>query len=193
MNFAGLPLQTERLLLRAVEARDAEPFFAIYSDPRGMRYSSSPPWTTLEQAQAYVQRSLDDIAAGTALRLVLERREDSRVIGQCVFFQVSDQNRRAEIGYSLAVDCWGRGYMAEALQAFVAYGFEVLDFIRLEADIDPRNTASERALRRLGFRLEGLMRQRWIVAGEVSDTGFYGLLREDWDQMRRASSSALPV
>jgi RimJ/RimL family protein N-acetyltransferase len=180
MSFKGLPLQTERLVLRPLETRDAEALFAIYADPQGMRYSSSPPWTELEQAHAYVQRAVDDFTSGSSLRLVLERRDDGRVMGQCVFFSISTQNRRAEIGYSMAVDCWGRGYMHEALRAFVAYGFETLDFIRLEADIDPRNLPSARTLERLGFGYEGLMRNRWIVGGEVSDTGFYGLLREDW-------------
>ena len=55
-----------------------------------------------------------------------------------------------------------------------------MQLIRIEADIDPRNLASARSLERLGFAYEGLMRNRWIVAGEVSDTGFYGLLREQW-------------
>ena len=33
---------------------------------------------------------------------------------------------------------------------------------------------------RLGFQREGLLRERWIVAGEVSDTALYGLIRSDW-------------
>jgi RimJ/RimL family protein N-acetyltransferase len=72
------------------------------------------------------------------------------------------------------------GYMHEALQTLLAYAFERLHLNRLEADIDPRNTSSARSLGRLGFVQEGHLRQRWIVDGEVSDTGFYGLLRDDW-------------
>ena len=51
---------------------------------------------------------------------------------------------------------------------------------RVEADIDPRNEASARTLERLGFRREGLLRERWIVGDEVSDTALYGLLQRDW-------------
>ncbi|MBV8500683.1 MAG: GNAT family N-acetyltransferase [Paucibacter sp.] len=179
-GFEKLPLQTERLVLRPPTPADAQAFYAIFSDPQGMRYSSTPPWTTMEQAHAYVQRAIDEFASGTSLRLVLQRRDDGQVIGQCVYYAISAQNRRAELGYSMAVKAWGRGYMNEALHAFVDYGFGELDFIRIEADIDPRNVASARSLERLGFSREGLMRDRWIVAGEVSDTGFYGLLRRDW-------------
>jgi RimJ/RimL family protein N-acetyltransferase len=58
--------------------------------------------------------------------------------------------------------------------------FDDLRLNRLEADVDPRNAASCRALERLGFQREGLLRERWIVAGEVSDSAMYGLLHADW-------------
>ena len=70
--------------------------------------------------------------------------------------------------------------MHEALQALLGFAFTDLDLHRLEADIDPRNGASAAALVRLGFREEGLLRERWIVAGEVSDSQLYGLLRREW-------------
>jgi len=55
---------------------------------------------------------------------------------------------------------------------------------RLEADIDPRNAASAKTLERLGFRREGLMRERWIVEGVVSDSAVYGLLASEWRTAR---------
>src|SRR5260221_531021 len=61
---------------------------------------------------------------------------------------------------------------------------------RLEADIDPRNVASARSLERFGFKKEGHLRERWIVAGEVSDTGFYGLLQSDWRRTRAPENIA---
>jgi len=68
------------------------------------------------------------------------------------------------------------------LQALVGYGFDRMDLNRIEADVDPRNEASARSLERLGFACEGLLRERWIVGGEVSDTAMYGLLRKDWQR-----------
>jgi len=47
--------------------------------------------------------------------------------------------------------------------------------------------ASARSLERLGFIKEGHLRERWIVSGEVSDTGFYGLLHGDWLRSRRGA------
>jgi len=70
--------------------------------------------------------------------------------------------------------------MHEALQALLEFGVGELDLNRIEADIDPRNSASARTLERLGFTKEGYLRERWIVGDEVSDTVIYGLLRREW-------------
>lgn len=180
MDFAPLPLLTPRLRLRPVAAADAADLYAIFSDPQTLRYWSSPPWVSMDQAYLSIARDEAALAAGEAIRLGLERLSDGRVIGVCSLFSLSPQNRRAEIGYALARDAWGQGWMDEALRALVAHAFGPLGLHRLEADIDPRNAASARALQRLGFREEGRLRERWIVAGEVSDSGLWGLLARDW-------------
>jgi len=177
---AGLSLETPRLRLRAVRGSDAPALLEIFADPAVARYGSSPPWADLAEAERRVARDLQGGADGSVLALLVERAADARVIGRCVLFHVDRGCRRAEVGYALASSAWGQGYAREAVQALLDYGFEHLDLNRVEADIDPRNTASARLLERLGFRAEGLLRERWIVAGEVSDSAMYGLLRAEW-------------
>ena len=72
--------------------------------------------------------------------------------------------------------------MREALTALIGYAFRTLDLHRIEADADPRNAASVRVLEHLGFVREGLLRERWHVGGEVSDSLLLGLLRGDWER-----------
>jgi [ribosomal protein S5]-alanine N-acetyltransferase len=50
----------------------------------------------------------------------------------------------------------------------------------MEAEVDPRNTASMQLLNRLGFQQEGLLRQRWMTKGEWTDSALFGLLKADW-------------
>jgi RimJ/RimL family protein N-acetyltransferase len=183
------PLETPRLLLRPVAPPDADGLFAIFSDPAVMRYWSSPPWTRPEQARAMVEHEAAGLAAGTSVRFAVVRRDDERLIGTCSLFSLEEESRRAEIGYALAASAWGLGHAAEAGLAVVTFAFDVLGLNRLEADIDPRNSASARVLERLGFRREGLLRERWIVAGEVSDSALYGMLRRDRDRPADASPS----
>ena len=78
------------------------------------------------------------------------------------------------------LQAWGQGLMHEALTALLDHGFGTWNLNRVEADIDPRNRASARTLERLGFCREGLLRERWIVGGEVCDSALYGLLQRDW-------------
>jgi RimJ/RimL family protein N-acetyltransferase len=118
------------------------------------------------------------------LRLGLEVAATGQLIGQAALHHFDGQNRRCEVGYALGRAHWGKGYIGEALAAMLGHGFAELHLNRVEADIDPRNPASAKALVRLGFRHEGLLRERWIVNGEICDTAFYGLLKRDWDARR---------
>ena len=180
VRFDELTLTTRRLLLRPLREADAPELFAIFSDPRVTRYWSSQTWTSIDSANAMIARDQKAMAEGEGLRLGMQRLDDGAMIGICTLFAYSKQCRRAEVGYGLAAHAWGRAYMDEGLRALLGYGFGPLGLNRVEADIDPRNEASARSLERLGFQNEGLLRERWIVGDEVSDTALYGLLQRDW-------------
>lgn len=70
--------------------------------------------------------------------------------------------------------------MREALSALIGCAFSVLGIRRLEAYADPQNVASTRLLQGIGFIQEGLLRQRWIDAGEPHDLAVFGLLSDEY-------------
>jgi len=179
-SFDHLTMSTGRLRLRPLRHADVPALMAIYCDAAVMRYWSTPAWAREEDAHAMLEEDLAAMASGDYVQLGVERLADGALAGTCTLFDFNVQCRRAEVGYALGRAFWGSGYMHEALVALLDYGFSSLDLHRVEADVDPRNTASAKTLERLGFVREGLLRERWIVAGEVSDTAFYGLLRSDW-------------
>lgn len=182
MNFPGeFPLlTTTRLVLREVADQDVEAVFAMESDPVAMRYWSRPPMQDLSEARAAVERARGFFRSRAALRWSIARPGDDRMLGHVSLFDFSEQNGRAEIGYGLAREHWGQGFMHEALTAVIDYAFGPLGLRRLEADTDPRNQASVRALERLGFAREGLLRERWQVGDEISDSLLLGLLAREW-------------
>lgn len=177
-------LTTERLVLREVVDRDAEAVFELESDPIAMRFWSRPPMRDIGEALASVERAKTFFPERVGLRWSISRPADDRMLGHVSLFNFSEQSGRADIGYGLARRHWGQGFMHEALIAVVDHAFGPMDLRRLEADIDPRNLASLRALERLGFAREGLLRERWQVGDEISDSALMGLLARDWRARR---------
>ncbi|MEH2921123.1 GNAT family N-acetyltransferase [Samsonia erythrinae] len=169
-------IETPRLLLRPLYRDDAQTLFAFMSDPVVMRFWNHPPWQCIEQAYDAIDEYWSALYAGQYMKLGMEVKESGEMIGTCVLFNLEIGSKRAEIGYCLATHAQGQGYMAEALSALRDFAFGTAGISRLEAEIDPRNRASARTLERLGFTQEGVLKQRWIVDGEISDSALYGLL-----------------
>ena len=181
MDSKTLPIiSTPRIVLRWISEDDIDSLYEIFSNRHVMRYWSSEPLADREAA-ADLQR---EIAGGneneTMFKWGLALRDSNTVIGTTTLFNLNLDNGRAELGYAMSHEHWGKGYMNEALKALVSHAFEVMDLRRLEADVDPRNAASIRLLEKLGFQREGFLRERWHVNGEIQDAFFYGLLRHEW-------------
>ena len=169
-----------RVLLRGLTEQDVPSLFEIFSNPEVMRYWSRPPFATEADAVAYLEEALRGFEAKTLFQWGLARRSDNSLLGTCTLWQLDPQNRRAEIGFALGREHWGHGFMTEGLIALIDFSFGDLGLRRLEADVDPENAPSIALLERLGFEREGFMRERWLVAGEVYDSLFYGLLEREW-------------
>lgn len=178
-------LEAPRLRLRWLTADDIDGLFDVFSDETMMRYWSSAPMKERAEAEALLAKIRRHFAEKSGFQWGVERKDDGRLLGTCTIFNVHAANQRGELGYALGSAYWRRGYMSEALTALLDYAFGPMQLRRLEADVDPRNAASLGLIGKLGFRREGLLRERWNVAGEIQDTAFLGLLAREW-QARRA-------
>jgi RimJ/RimL family protein N-acetyltransferase len=177
--FQPVVLRTPRLVLRPLADADVMPLFELYADRQFMRYYSFAPFTRPEQAAERLARLMATAASGRDFNCAMTLGGDGRVIGACSLFNADEACLRAEIGFGVHPAHWGRGYAGEAVRALVDHAFDALGLRRIEADIDPRNLGSARVLEGAGFVREGLLRERWLVDGEVSDSALYGLLPRD--------------
>ncbi|MBK8159646.1 MAG: GNAT family N-acetyltransferase [Rhodospirillaceae bacterium] len=162
-------LTTPRLTLRPLAMSDAPALHQWLSDPQVMRYWSTLPHTEIAQTEAWVQSSLDAMAKGEAQDFAV--LHDGRVIGRVAFWQGD------EIGFLFDPKAWGKGFASEALRAIAAYGFEVLGFDEIRADVDPDNAASLRVLERVGFKRTGFAEKTFEIGGKWFDSVYLSLKR----------------
>ena len=163
-----MTLVTERLILRAAKQDDLMDLYAIFSDPRAMRY-----WSTLpHDSPAQTQQNLDRLIASAEQQLtyfVIER--DKRVIG------TAGMHKSNEVGFLLHPDHWRQGIMTEAMTAIIPYLFAVTDHAELTADADPENAASVGILQSLGFQETHRAKRTFFIDGVWSDSVYFALQR----------------
>jgi ribosomal-protein-alanine N-acetyltransferase len=176
--FSELPiLTTARLQLRPLELADARALFEVFSDGEAMRFWSTPAHVHVNETRDMIERSLQSYTAEQGLEWALTLRGDDRAVGKVGHWRWARQHFRAEIGYILRRDLWGRGLGREALAALCDFGFSSMQLHSIEAQIDPANDASRHLLEKFGFVQEGHLRENYFAAGKFNDTLIYSLLR----------------
>jgi ribosomal-protein-alanine N-acetyltransferase len=117
------------------------------------------------------------MADGTVLPWVLSEPDDGRPIGM---IELRPTGHRAEMGYVLARDHWGRGLMSEAARAVADWALAQPGIFRVWSVTDVDNAASARVLEKAGMQREGLLR-RWMMhpglSPESRDCWCFGRVR----------------
>ena len=178
---SSLPtLKAQRVEIRWLKDADVPALFKIFSDSEVTRYWSSPPLQHQDDAEKLLGEIHSLFQSRTLFQWGVARVEDDAIIGTCTLARLDANHRVAEVGFALARDCWGRGYMKEALPLLIDFAFSRLGLRRLEADVDPRNIASLRLVERFGFKQEGLLRERYCMNAELQDAVILALLEREW-------------
>ncbi|HNB81286.1 MAG TPA: GNAT family protein [Chitinophagaceae bacterium] len=108
-------------------------------------------------------------------------RESGRLLGTSGFHNWFAEHQRAELGYMLRRESdRAQGYMKEALELIIPFGFEHLNLSRMEAFANPDNTPSIRLLEHFGFTREGLLKNHFMRGGIAEDSAVYALFRNDF-------------
>ncbi|MCF2903893.1 GNAT family N-acetyltransferase [Octadecabacter sp. CECT 8868] len=158
-------ITTERLTLRRPIMADAHAITAILQDVEVAKWLTNPPFPyTLADAEAYI---------------ALDHEEDVYAIvdeaGICGVISL-----RSELGYYLAQDRWGRGYMKEAASVLVDAHFELSDK-DLESGHFVDNTRSRAVLVSLGFKDTEVDRHYCPARDAALDNQKMVLTRAAWE------------
>lgn len=156
-NEPDAPIETERLLLRPFRESDAEAFFECCQNPNIGNNAGWKPHRSLEESQEILRSVF--ISQPGIWAIIL--KEDGRLIGSVgIIPDPKRENPQARmLGYWLDESHWGKGYMTEAVQSVLDYGFNTLQLNLITANCYPHNERSQKVLKRHGFIYEGTLHQ----------------------------------
>jgi RimJ/RimL family protein N-acetyltransferase len=157
-------LETERLILREVEAADADFILDLLNQPSFKKYIGDRGVRTPEQARGYIATRFTDSYQENGFGLYLvELRTDGMPIGVCGFVKRRDLDD-PDIGFALLPQFEKRGYAFEAADAVMHYGRETLGLLRVLAITTLDNESSGRLLKKIGlsFKHEIVLRDETL-------------------------------
>lgn len=171
-------LFSERLILRSFTERDADDLYRYAADPAVGPRAGWKPHVNREESLAIIRMfQLEDNV------WAIEQKSDGRVVGSLGLHADKWRNLldARMFGYVLSPDCWGRGYMTEAVRRAMEHGFLDLDLRLLSVSHYTFNDRSRRVIEKCGFVYEGTLRQTFLrYDGEVFDEAVYSITKDEW-------------
>ncbi|KAJ4894307.1 Acyl-CoA N-acyltransferases (NAT) superfamily protein [Raphanus sativus] len=165
------------IFLRPFDLSDAEDVLKWAGDDDVTRYLRWTSVRTVEEARQHILQT----AIPHPWRRSISLLKDGRSIG-CVSVRPDngDGRCRADVGYAVEKEYWGRGIATAAVRMAVEQAFEVFpDVVRLQAVVEVENKASQKVLEKVGFDKEGLLKKYGFCKGGISDMFLYSFVKEE--------------
>ena len=167
-------LETNRLLLREIVVSDASEMFALNADPEVLKYTGDEAFTSVEEAQSFIENYTDYLKNGFE-RWAVVRKTDNEILGWCGLKLHS--NGMVDLGFRLMQKHWQKGYATEVAKACVNFGFETLALTEIVGRAEPENLASIRVLEKCGMlfshkEIDDLHHEKEIVVYKISHEDF---------------------
>ncbi|CQR55876.1 GNAT family N-acetyltransferase [Paenibacillus riograndensis] len=181
---------TDRLVIRQFGLQDTESFYKYRANPAVAQFQSWENYT-YEDAESFVSKQMDHTPGqpGTWFQFAIVSADSDQLIGDCALHTLLDEPRIVELGFTLAPDHQGNGYIHEALEAILNYIFRMLGKHKAIAFTDVRNEKSIRVLERLGMRREGHLLQNYMSKGKWVDEYQYAVLQSEWLSRHRTNKN----
>ncbi len=179
LNFKPFPeLVTARLHFRQLVPEDAEEIFRLRSNERVNKFLTRDKCKTVEEAMTFINRINRSISNNESIYWGITFAGEKKLIGTICLWNIQPENYRAEIGYELHPDFWGKGIMVEATEKVTRFAFDTMSLHSIQADTDPRNSQSVTLLDKSGFVKEGHFKESIYFNGKFSDLAVYSLVNK---------------
>lgn len=173
-----------RVHIRPPKNGDQAQWLSLRRESRDFLRPFEPSWPrdalTATGFRRRIKRIRNEWIAETGYGFLVFKNEGSVLVGGVTLAGVRrGVTQSSSVGYWIGLPHARQGYMFEALQLCLDFGFRTLDLHRIEAACLPDNMASRNLLEKSGFEQEGLARKYLCIAGEWQDHIVYALLEND--------------
>lgn len=174
-----------RVSLQPMHASHACALYDARGDESTWRYMPAAIRSP-QDADRLVEEALASKAAGSSFPFVVVDRYRNRIVGSTRFLDLAPEHRSLEIGYTWIEPAARRTSInTECKLLLLEHAFETLGCVRVQIKTDTRNEVSRRAIERIGFVKEGILRKHRVLPdGFVRDSVYYSLVREEWDSTK---------
>jgi [ribosomal protein S5]-alanine N-acetyltransferase len=169
-------IKTDRLLLRQFDENDIEHVFKGLSNPDIVKYYGVS-YQTLEATKEQMNFFADLEKNGTGIWWAVCSSDNKTFYGAGGLNSLSKKHKKAEIGFWLMPEYWGKGIMTEALPLICNYGFNNLGLHRIEGIVETENRNCKSAMAKLDFQHEGTMKECEIKNGRFISLDIYAKIK----------------
>jgi ribosomal-protein-serine acetyltransferase len=171
--------------LRLLEERHAPAIFGLVDQDRAY-LREWLPWVDSTLAEddtlSFIQSTRQQFAANESITAGIWKGD--RFTGVVGTHKINWLYRKVEIGYWIGEAFQGSGIMTDACRALITHLFDELDLHRVEILCGTANARSMAIPKRLGFKLEGTLREAGFACGHFMDLHVFGMVKQDWNGRR---------
>ncbi|BBH23735.1 N-acetyltransferase [Paenibacillus baekrokdamisoli] len=135
----------------------------------------------------YINRTLTSRNENVSYPFIVIDQSSGQIAGSTRFGNLVFHNKRLEIGWTWYGQAF-RGTIVNKAAKFelLRYAFEEMDFNRVQFSVDVENIRSQKAVLKLGAKLEGVFRSNYVNAdGECRDDVYFSIIKSDWQELKR--------
>lgn len=164
-------LITDRLILRELQASDADQIFKIRTDARVNEFLDREPAKSIDDSLKFINNILKNHEKQNAIMWAITSKNEPQLIGTVVYWHIVKEKDKAELGYEMLPEYFGRGIMREALMEVIRFGFENMLLKTIVAETRADNLRSVNALEKCGFEQTGVGNDGYLVYSLSSSVG----------------------
>jgi ribosomal-protein-serine acetyltransferase len=175
-------LETERLLLRAPHCTGDG---SIVNQAIRESYEELKAWLpfaqklpAVEETEINLRKAHINFLKRESFRFLIFHKETNDFIGTVSLQGIDWSIPKCEIGYWISTKFGGNGYMTEAVKALTDFGLKQLKFNRIEIRCESTNLKSRAIPEKLGYLLEGILRNDDLSADgrRLTHTCYYSMI-----------------